>query len=125
MVLMFDENGGVLNDKVKASDVRLLAVVGGRVDRMFRRNYAVAKHGADCGRVKRITVVVDTDGSDVVHTVGAVVSALSGGRLHDKAVFDVRGGWAGPVKAELASLVAEKPSRGGADADSGTQAKRD
>lgn len=121
---MFDENGAVLNDKFRASDVRLLAVVGGRVDRMFRRNYAVAKHGADCGRVKRITVVVDTDGSDVVHTVGAVVSALSGSCLHEKAVFDVRGGWAGPVKAELAKLVA-KPGKEGAGADSGAQAKRD
>lgn len=121
---MFDENGVVLSDKFRAADVRLLAVVGGRVDRMFRRNYAVAKHGADCGRVKRITVVVDTDGSDVVHTVGAVVSALSGARLHGKAVFDVRGGWAGPVRAELEALVAVRP-KGGVDADSGSEAKRD
>lgn len=106
----------VLDDSFEGDDVNLLAVSAGRVDRNFRRNYAWAKHAADVGKLKKIVVVVDVDGSDPIHTVGAVQSAVSGVRLHGKAVFLVRGGTsagqianASQVSAELEATLAAEP----------------
>lgn len=114
-MLVYDVQLPVLDDKFVGDEVALLAAVGGRVDRNFRRNYAWAKHAADVGKLKKITVVVDVDSTDVVHTVGAVTSALSGRRLHGDAVFLVRaaarsfevGVTAAAVEAGLAGLAAE------------------
>lgn len=88
-MLVYDEQLPPLDDKFEGDEVNLLAVRGGKVDRHFRRNYAWAKHAADAGRVKKIAVVVAIDRTDWVHTVGAVTSALSGGRLHVAAEFRV------------------------------------
>lgn len=86
-MLVYDEKVAPLNDSFDGDSVALLATVGGKVDKHFRRNYAWAKHAADVGRLKKITVVVSVDGTDWVHSVGAVTSALAGGRLHAAGVF--------------------------------------
>lgn len=112
---MYDAQLPVLDDEFEGDEVALLAVVGRKVDAHFLRNYAWAKHAADVGKLTKITVTVLVDNSTVAHTVGAVVSALSGQRLHSKAVFDVRpvargfdvGVAARSVELELASLVAQ------------------
>lgn len=86
-MLVYDEQLPPLDSKFDGDEVNLLAVRGGKVDKHFRRNYAFAKHAADTGKLKKIAVVVAIDKTDWVHTVGAVTSALSGGRLHSAATF--------------------------------------
>lgn len=114
-MLVYDAQLPVLDDKFEGSEVALLAVTGGRVDRNFRRSYAWASHAADVGKLDKIVVVVEVDATDVAHTVGAVTQALFGARLHGKAVFDVRpvvrsftvGVTAGQVEAGLKQFEAE------------------
>lgn len=89
-MLVYDEQLPALDDKFEGDEVALLAVRGGKVDRNFRRSYAWAKHAADAGKLKKVSVVVEITKADWIHTVGAVTSALSGQRLHSAAVFSVR-----------------------------------
>lgn len=88
-MLVYDSQLPVLDDSFTGSEVALLAVRDGRVDRAFRRNYAWAKHAANTGKLKKFVVVVEVGGADWVHTVGAVQSALTGGLLHPAAKFEV------------------------------------
>ncbi|MBF9350681.1 hypothetical protein HA138_13020 [Mycobacteroides chelonae] len=88
-MLVFDEQIPALSDEFEGDEVTLLAVRGGRVDKHFRRNYSWAKHAADCGKLKKIRVVVEITADSWVHTVGAVTSALSGQRLHSSGEFRV------------------------------------
>lgn len=87
--MVFDEQIPALGDEFEGDEVTLLAVRGGRVDKHFRRNYSWAKHAADCGKLKKIRVVVEITADSWVHTVGAVTSALSGQRLHSSGEFRV------------------------------------
>lgn len=87
--MVFDEQIPALGDEFEGDEVTLLAVRGGRVDKHFRRNYSWAKHAADCGKLKKIRVVVEITAESWVHTVGAVTSALSGQRLHSSGEFRV------------------------------------
>ena len=88
--MIVDEQSPVLGEGFKGAEVTILATRDTRVDGHFRRNYAWAKHAADRGRLKKITVVVAVGDSDVAHAVQAVRSALSGEVLHAKARFYVR-----------------------------------
>ncbi|QFG10260.1 holin [Mycobacterium phage DyoEdafos] len=87
--MVYDEQLPVLDDSFEGSEVAILAVRGGKVDKNFRRNYAWAKHAVDRGAVRKVVVVVGLGRESWVHTVGAVTSALSGGKLHQGARFKV------------------------------------
>lgn len=108
MSVVYEDQLPVLDDSYEGDEVSLLAVRGGKVDAKFRRNYAWAKYAADAGKLKQITVVVEIDRTDWVHTVGAITSALSGARLHDKAKFSLvvtRFEWAKTAEKVTEALV--------------------
>lgn len=101
--MIFSEDGEYLDEKFRGAEVVLRAVVDGRVDRHFRRNYSEAKHLADQGKVRRIVVEVDPAGAPVVYVVNAAKAALGGVAAHEKAVLSVPGD-ASEVRFVLAEL---------------------
>ncbi|QAY03454.1 holin [Mycobacterium phage CicholasNage] len=88
-MLVYDEKFPLLDEKFKGDEVVIQAARGGKVDKHFRRNYALAKHLADRGVVKKIFVRVGVNRDSWVHTVTAATSALSGRPLHWAAAFVV------------------------------------
>lgn len=88
-MLVYDEQLPVLDDSFEGDEVALLAVANGVVDKAFRRNYAWAKYAADRGQLKKIIVVVRVGKESHQHMIVSVVSALSGGKLHPAAWFQV------------------------------------
>ncbi|WP_131822395.1 hypothetical protein [Mycobacteroides chelonae] len=101
--MIFSEDGEFLDSKFRGSEVVLQAVVHGRMDRRFRRNYSEATHLADQGKVRRIVVVVDPADAPVVYVVNAAKAALGGVAAHERAVLSVLGD-ASEVRFALADL---------------------
>lgn len=58
----FSEDTPLIGDSFEGDTVTLVSNVGGRKDRNFSRNYAWAKHAADCGKIRRIVVKVVANG---------------------------------------------------------------
>lgn len=124
MFRVIDELVDPLGDSFSGDTVAIQAVKAGRVDRNFRRNYAWAKYAADRGRLSKVTVVVSVDGVPAARTAQAVLSAVSGTRLHPVASFYVKSdasdiALAGKVLDALADLQPVAPVEAPGEAPEG------
>lgn len=88
--MIYDQQMKTLDDSFSGDRVALLAVADGKVDNHFRLNYSWAKHAADNGKLKGISVVVLVGSASWVHTLSSAKSAIGGVPLHSAAKFQIK-----------------------------------
>ncbi|CPR88226.1 hypothetical protein [Mycobacteroides abscessus] len=108
-MLIYDQQIKTLDDSFAGDRVTLLAVADGKVDKHFRLNYAWAKHAADNGKLKSISVVVSVGSASWLHTLAAAKLAIGGVRLHSAAKFQIKvdGGGSSVAAGKVAEGLTE------------------